>query len=99
MDDILCDLKVFFDVDDANEELSAEQFFRITTRLPCYDGAVRRKLELYARQHSEELEAQDKAMTTTPVALTPDQLRTSPRLGAAPAAGQSAPLFDVQAVS
>lgn len=32
------------------------------------------------------------------ITLTPDQLRANPKLGAAPGAGQSAPLFNVQAV-
>jgi hypothetical protein len=95
MDDILCDLKVFFDIDDADEELSSTQFFRLVTRLPAYNGAVRRKLEVYAQEHEDELKRdRETAMQPAPVTLTPDQLRNSPRLGAAPAAGQSAPIFN-----
>lgn len=96
MDDILCDLKVFFDVDDADEELTSIEFFRMVTRLPAYNGAVRRKLEQYAKEHEDEF-AEGKNMT--PVTLTPDQLRSNPRLGAAPAAGQMAPVFDARVMS
>lgn len=98
MDDCLCDLKVFFDVDDANEELTSVEFFRIITRLPCYKGAVRQRIEIYARDHKDELEAAQ-TVTQQPISLTPDQLRTSPKLGAAPGAGQAAPLFDIKQVS
>ena len=93
MDDILCDLKVFFDVDNADEELTSVEFFRIVTRLPAYNGAVRRKLELYAKEHEDEL---SEGPEMQPITLTPDQLRSNPRLGAAPAAGQSAPIFDAR---
>lgn len=96
MDDILCDLKVFFDVDDAEEELTSVQFFRMVSRLPAYAGAVRSKLELYAQQHEDELK---EPVNQQPIMLTPDQLRNNPRLGAAPAAGQMAPLFDAQVIS
>jgi len=96
MDDILCDLKVFFDVDDADEELTSVQFFRMVTRLPAYNGAVRRKLEIYSKEHEEELSESTKMK---PLTLTPDELRSNPRLGAAPAAGQSAPIFDARVLS
>lgn len=97
MNDILCDLKVFFGIDDADEELTSIEFFRIITRLPAYNGAVRRKLEQYANEHKDELEQGNKTME--PVTLTPDQLRSNPRLGAAPAAGQAAPIFDARVMS
>lgn len=96
MDDILCDLKVFFDIDDAEEELNSVQFYRMVTRLPAYKGAVRLKLELYANEHKEETQAM---ANPKPLTLTPDELRNSARLGAAPGAGQLAPIFDIQAVS
>jgi hypothetical protein len=95
MEDILCDLRVFFGVDDADEELTSVQFFRMVTRLPAYNGAVRNKLEKYAREHEDELK---QGYEMEPVTLTPDQLRNSPRLGAAPAAGQGAPIFDTRVI-
>lgn len=97
MDDILCDLKVFFDVDDADEELTSVEFFRMVTRVPAYKGAVRRRLEIYAQDHQEEIEAMKQSRT--PATLTPDQLRSSSALGARPALGQNAPLFDAQVMS
>jgi hypothetical protein len=101
MDDILCDLKVFFDIDDADEELTSKEFFRIVTRLPCYKGAVRQRMEIYAHDHEDEIEAEAENMKrqAQAVTLTPEQLRTSPKLGAMPAAGQGAPMFEVQAVA
>lgn len=64
-------------------------------RLPSYRGAVRQKLEIYAHEHEEELKSMPKQ---EPINVTADALRNSPKLGPAPAAGQAAPLFDVQAV-
>ena len=98
MDDVLCDLKVFFGIDDVEEELTSVEFFRMVTRLPAYKGAVRSKLEAYARDHEDEIKAATE-VTQQPITLTPDQLRASPRLGPAPAAGQIAPLFDAQVIS
>lgn len=94
---MLCDLKVFFDVDDAEEELSSVEFFRMITRLSSYKGALRHQLEVYAREHEDELKPEAK-LNQQPLTMTPDQLRSSPVLGAAPAAGQAAPIFDVKTV-
>lgn len=97
MDDILCDLKVFFNIDDVEEELTSAQFFRMVSRLSAYKGAVRQQIELYAREHEEELKAMRESRSTpAPVTLSADQLRNSVRLGAQPTAGQLAPLFEVQ---
>lgn len=98
MDDILCDLKVFFDIEDAEEELTSAQFFLTTSRLSAYRGALRQQIEIYVREHKDELEA-DSVVNASPISLSPAQLRDNPRLGAAPGAGQAAPLFDVQQVS
>lgn len=68
----------------------------MVTSLPAYEGSVRRRLEVYAREHEDEFKADN--VTQTPVTLTPDQLRSSPKLGAAPGAGQLAPIFDTKVV-
>lgn len=99
MTEIVCDCKVFFGVDDIEEELSSAEFLRMVSVLSAYKGAVRAALELWAREHEEELEAMKEAPPTPAITLSADQLRSNPRLGPAPAAGQAAPLFDVKAVS
>lgn len=94
MDDILCDLGSFFDVYDAEEDLTSIEFFRLVTRMPAYKGAVRLRMEIYAHDHQDEVEMSG----TQPVDITAEQLRNNPRLGAAPAAGQMAPLFNAQVI-
>jgi hypothetical protein len=104
LDEITCDLKVFFGIDDADAELSATEFFRIITRLPAYKGAVRLAIEAWMNEHSDELEQMQKEKakpqaTPIPAGLTREQLKANPHIGAAPGAGQGAPLFDMQTVS
>ena len=57
----MCDMKVFFGIDDPDEELSSIEFFRIAERLPAYKGAVRQQMEIYAHDHREELEQMQKS--------------------------------------
>lgn len=98
MDEIICDCKVFFGVDDIEEELTSAEFFRIVKALSSYKGAVRAALELWAREHEQELEAMKETPPAPAITLSAQELKSNPRLGAAPAAGQAAPLFDVRTV-
>lgn len=97
MDEIILDCKVFFGVDDIEEELSSAEFLRMVRLLPAYKGAVRSAVEAWANEHEAELEEMKNGeVKAPPVSLTPDQLRSNPKLGAAPAAGQMAPIFDIR---
>lgn len=101
MDEVLADLKVFFDVEDADEELTSVQFFRLIKMLPSYSGATRTAIEAWSREHEEELKNMQEANKPpiAPITLSAEGLKTNPKLSAAPAAGQLAPLFDVKQVS
>lgn len=66
--------------------------------LSSYKGAVRAALEAWAREHEGEIEAMKEAPPVPPITLSAQDLRSNPRLGPAPAAGQAAPLFDVKSV-
>lgn len=102
MDEIICDCKVFFDIDDVEEELTSVEFLRIVRLLPSYEGALLGAVKAWAKEHEAELEDMQNAVkeasqTERPaLSLSADQLRSNPKLGAAPAAGQGAPIFDVR---
>ena len=90
-------MKVFFGVNDPDEELSSVDFFRIAERLPAYRGAVRQQMEIYTHEHREEIEAMQKE-NAKPKALpvTREQLQNRSGFGhGAPEMGQAAPLFQV----
>lgn len=106
LDEVVLDLKVFFGVDDPDEELSAKQFFTMAINLPAYRGAVRNRIEIYVNEHKEELEQMEKDKkrlrahpTPLPAFITREQLAAHPKTGSAPGAGQMAPLFDMAQVS
>jgi len=96
MDEIICDCKAFFGIDDIEEELSCAEFVRIVQCLPAYKGAVRSRIESYVREHEEEFTEQSEDTKMPARTLTPEQLKTDPKLGAAPSAGQMAPIFDIR---
>jgi hypothetical protein len=101
MDEIILDCKVFFDIDDIEEELSCAEFLRIVRLLPAYKGALRTSLEAWANEHEAELADMNNTVTSdvaTAPAMSAEQFKQDPRLGAAPAAGQLAPIIDVRTV-
>lgn len=101
MTEIIGDCKVFFGINDIEEELSCAEFLRIVSILPKYKGALRTSLEAWANEHEAELnDMKDsiKSDVTAPAAMSAEQFKNDPRLGAAPAAGQMAPIIDVRTV-
>jgi hypothetical protein len=101
MTEIIGDCKVFFDVDDIEEELSCAEFLRIVRLLPRYKGALKASLEAWANEHEAELGDMKNTVTsdvTTPSAMSAEQFKADPRLGPAPSAGQMAPIIDIRTV-
>lgn len=95
MDEILCDLAVFFGITDADRQLSSAEFFRIIPQLPAYKGAVRLRLEVYAQEHKEEIEEMRK-VKNAPIPVPANSAMPNPAAGPRPELGQAAPLFDVR---
>lgn len=95
-EEIATDCKAFFDIDDIEEELTSAEYLRIVKMIPFYKGAVRGRIEVYINEHEAEMSEDKKEVKGPALSLTPEQLRSNPKLAAAPAAGQPAPVFDVR---
>lgn len=67
--------------------------------LPLYDGALKKSLEKWSAEYSEEFkDVESTERAAPPVTPTIEQLKSDPRLGPAPAAGQMVPIFDIRQV-